>query len=342
MSNDPDRTGPSPAVPAVPDTVLSSSRWSPVGGPATTSSTPHGQVRARRRRSSTAKWRRRRGALLVAPALILIALIFVLPLCVSVYMSLSSWPLLGSHHFQGFANYTRLFQDPQIRQALLFTFEFAVIITPVVFFGGLLLASLVQHERPGVGIIRTAIFAPVAVGFASASYLWLALTDPSTGIFDRFLVDIGATGHTVDWLLRPSLALLLVAIVTVWKIAGFAMIALMNGLQAVPSEVEEAARVDGVGRIRMMWGIKLPLMKESIAFTLTFVAIGSFLTFDQFYILTGGGPNNHTITAVYRIYNVAFTQTDLGYAAAISMVFLLLLLLVTSTQLYLLRRGSDS
>jgi multiple sugar transport system permease protein len=229
-----------------------------------------------------------------------------------------------------------------VLDALLFTLQFAVVITPIVFFGGLLLALLVQHDRRGISVIRTAIFAPVAVGFASASYLWLALTDPSTGLFDRLLTDLHLTAHPVNWLLRPSLALLLVAIVTVWKIAGFAMIALMNGLQAVPAEVEEAATVDGVGRWRMLWGIKLPLMKDSIAFTLTFVAIGSFLTFDQFYVLTGGGPNNSTITAVYRIYNIAFTQSDLGYAAAVSMVFLVLLLIITSTQLFLLRKGADT
>jgi multiple sugar transport system permease protein len=283
-----------------------------------------------------------RGLLLVLPALVLLAVIFLVPLLVSVYMSLSSWPLIGPHHFTGVGNYTRLFQDQQVLDALLFTLQFAVVITPIVFFGGLLLALLVQHDRRGISVIRTAIFAPVAVGFASASYLWLALTDPSTGLFDRLLTDLHLTAHPVNWLLRPSLALLLVAIVTVWKIAGFAMIALMNGLQAVPAEVEEAATVDGVGRWRMLWGIKLPLMKDSIAFTLTFVAIGSFLTFDQFYVLTGGGPNNSTITAVYRIYNIAFTQSDLGYAAAVSMVFLVLLLIITSTQLFLLRKGADT
>jgi multiple sugar transport system permease protein len=283
-----------------------------------------------------------RGLLLVAPALVLLAAIFVVPLGFSVWMSLSDWPLLGDHSFTGLANYSRLLHDPQVRQALLFTLEFAVIMTPVVFFGGLGLATLVQHNRRGIGILRTAIFAPVAIGFASASYLWYALTDPSTGVFDRLLVDLHLTGGPVNWLLRPSLALLLVLIVTVWKTAGFAMIALMNGLQSIPADVEDAARADGAGRFRLLWRIKLPMMKDSIAFTLTFTAIGAFLTFDQFYVLTGGGPNNQTITSVYRIYNLAFTQADLGYAAAFSMVFLVLLLIVTSAEVFLLRRDSDS
>jgi multiple sugar transport system permease protein len=258
------------------------------------------------------------------------------------WMSFSSWPLLGSHHFSGLTNYRQLLHDSEVHHALVFTFEFAAVITAAVFLLGLLLATLVQHSRRGISVIRTAIFAPVAIGLASASYLWLALTDPSTGEFDRALVDLHISHAPVNWLIRPGLALTLVAIVTVWKTAGFAMIALMNGLQSVPADVEEAARVDGVGRMRMLWSIKMPLMKDSIAFTLTFTAIGAFLTFDQFYILTGGGPNNQTVTTVYWIYNVAFTQSNLGYASAISLVFLALLLVVTSTQIYLLRRGADT
>jgi multiple sugar transport system permease protein len=257
-------------------------------------------------------------------------------------MSLSDWPLLGSHHFNGLANYSKLVHDPNVRGALIFTFKFAAVIIPLVFFVGLGLATLVQHKRPGVGLVRTAIFAPVVIGFAAASYLWLALTAPSTGLLDRLMVDVHLTKHPVDWLIRPGIAMSLVVLVTTWKIAGFAMIALMNGLQSVPDDIIDSARIDGAGRVRLLWRIKMPMMKESVAFTLTFTAIGSFLSFDQFYILTGGGPNNGTVTAVYRIYNIAFVQDDLGYAAAFSMLFLAILIIVSSTQLYLLRRGSDA
>jgi multiple sugar transport system permease protein len=267
--------------------------------------------------------------------------IFLVPLVVSMWMSLNSWPVLGAHKFTGLDNYVRMIQDPLVRQSLVFTLEFALIVTPLVFFVGLGLALLVQHNRPGISIIRTAIFAPVAIGFAAASYLWLALSDPSTGLFDRLLVDLHISSRPVNWLIAPSLAMVLVLSVTTWKFAGFAMIALMNGLHSVPIDLEEAARVDGSGWLRTLWQIKLPLMKNSIAFTLTFVAIGAFLAFDQFYVLTSGGPNNQTITAVYRIYNIAFTQGNLGYAAAVSIVFMVLLLLITSTQLVLLRRGGD-
>lgn len=278
----------------------------------------------------------------MSPALVLLTVIFLAPLAVSVWMSVSNWPLLGEHSFIGLANYTRLVQDPLVHRALLFTLEFALVITPLTFLVGLGLALLVERRRPGVGVIRTAVFAPVAIGFASASYLFLALTNTATGVFGRVLVDLGVTQTPVNWLLDSGLAMVLVVLVTVWKTAGFAMVALMNGLHSIGKDIEDAARVDGAGQLRLLVQIKLPMMKNSIAFALTFTAIGAFLTFDQFYILTGGAPNNSTITAVYRIYNTAFTQGQLGYAAAFSLVFLVLLLAVTTTQLVLLRRGADT
>ena len=156
----------------------------------------------------------------------------------------------------------------------------------------------------------------MTIGFATASYLWLSLLDPSTGIFDRFLLDIHLVSHSVNWLSTSGLALAMVVIVTVWKLAGFAMIILVNGLQCVPADVEEAARIDGAKRLRILWSIKLPLMRRSIVLAMVFVALAGFLSFDQFYILTGGAPNGSTITAVFRIYDTAFIQGNLGYAAA--------------------------
>ena len=178
-----------------------------------------------------------------------------------------------------------------IRHALLFTVIFTAVIIPLVFGAGLVLAGLLQHSRPGVAIFRAAVIAPVTIGFATASYLWLSLIDSSTGIFDRFLLDIHVVGHSVNWLSTSGLALTVVVVLTVWKLAGFAMIVLINGLQGVPSDVEEAARIDGAKRLRILWSIKLPLMRRSIVLALVFVALAGFLSFDQFYILTGGAPN---------------------------------------------------
>ncbi len=182
----------------------------------------------------------------------------------------------------------------------------------------------------------------MTIGFATASYLWLSLIDSSTGIFDRFLLDIHVVGHSVNWLSTSGPALTVVVVLTVWKLAGFAMIVLINGLQGVPSDVEEAARIDGAKRLRILWSIKLPLMRRSIVLALVFVALAGFLSFDQFYILTGGAPNGSTITAVFRIYDTAFVQGNLGYASALSMVLLVLVLIITGLELALLPKKGEA
>lgn len=279
------------------------------------------------------------GAVLTLPAMLLVLGVFVVPIAASLWMSLSKWSLLGRHHFIGLGNYLRLFQDPAVWRSFAFTAVFAVIITPLVIVLGLLLALLVQTRRPGIGAIRTAIFAPVVVGNAAASYLWLALTDPGTGLFDRLLTDLHLASTAPNWLLTTVSATLLVAIAVLWKTIGFSMIVLMNGLNGVPGDIIEAARMDGASGIRALWNIKLPLMKASIAFVATFTFIGALLTFDQFYIITGGGPNSSTISAVYAIYNTAFTQLNLGYASAISIVFMIIILILTTIQLRLFRTG---
>lgn len=270
----------------------------------------------------------------------MITLIFIAPMVLALVMSFNDWPLLGEHSFIGLGNYIALFTDPSFGSAMLFTVLFAAIVVPLTLLLGLALALLVEKSRPGVGAVRSAIFAPVAIGYAAASYLFLALTNTSTGVFGRLLTDLHLTHKPVNWLLSPTSAMVLVIIVTLWKTVGFAMVALMTGLQAIDAEVEDAARVDGAGWFRTLVAIKLPLMKNSIAFATTFTAIGTFLAFDQLYVLTGGAPNNSTITAVFKIYNTAFVHGDLGYASAMSLVFLAFLLLVTGTQLRLLRRGA--
>lgn len=295
-------------------------------------------------RGPARRWRSRdrlTGILLVAPAAILIAGLFVVPLVLDGWMSLHRWPILGPHSLAGLANYRELFDDSGVRHALLFTAAFTAVIVPLVFVGGLALATLMQQSRPGVAVFRAAIIVPVTIGFATASYLWLSLLDPSTGIFGRILVDVRLVGQPVNWLNTSGLALLMVVIVTVWKLAGFAMIVLMNGLQAVPSDVEEAARIDGASRLRILWRIKLPLMRRSIVLAVIFVALAGFLSFDQFYLLTGGAPDGSTVTAVYRIYDTAFVQGNLGYAAALSIVLLALVLVITGFELALLPRKGE-
>jgi multiple sugar transport system permease protein len=294
---------------------------------------------ARRTGPRTALARRRSltGVLLISPALLLVAVFFLAPLGLTVWMSLHKWPLLGTPQWTGLANYLAIPGDTTFLGSLGYTFLYTAVITPLLFAIGLGLAFLVREKRRGAGFFRTVWFLPYVVGFASAAYLFLWLFDPSVGFVDRVLTDTGITHTPVQWMNATGTATAAVIAMVVWKVVGFQMLLLMAGLQSIPSEVEEAALVDGSGPWSTLWRITLPLLRRTMALVLVFSVSGSLLAFEQFYIMTNGGPGNSTLTIVNWIYNSSFANFQLGYGSALSVVLLLLLMAVNGVQLFLFR-----
>ncbi|ARQ71804.1 carbohydrate ABC transporter permease [Streptomyces marincola] len=291
------------------------------------------------RRSGRALARRRSltGLLLIAPALLLVGVFFLAPLGLTVWMSLHKWPLLGTPEWSGLANYAAIPGDRTFLDALLYTVLYTAVITPLLLFTGLGLAFLVRDQRPGVGIFRTVWFLPYVFGFASSAYLFLWLFDSSVGFVDRVLMDLGLTDAPVQWMNSADTATGAVVAMVVWKVVGFQMLLLMAGLQSVPDEVNEAALMDGSGRWSTLLRITLPLLRRHVALVLVFSVSGSMLAFEQFFIMTGGGPGNETLTVVNWIYNSSFANFQLGYGSALSVLLLVLLMIVNGVQLYLLR-----
>ncbi|KAA3664630.1 MAG: sugar ABC transporter permease, partial [Chloroflexi bacterium] len=160
------------------------------------------------------------------------------------------------------------------------------------------------------------------------------------GIINKLLIDIGLIDKSILWLGDKDLALYVIVISIVWKTVGLTMVLLLAGMQGIPDELYEAAEVDGANKMTRMRYITLPLLRQTIALSLVLSVIGSFLAFDQFYIMTQGGPRNQTITAVYWIYNNSFTYFKMGYGAALSIVLLFILAVLSVVQLYLLRDDS--
>ena len=292
-------------------------------------------------RMTLARRRTLTGVLLVSPALVFVTVFFLVPLALMIWMSLHKWPLLGHPRWTGVSNYTSMVNDPTFLHALGFTAEYTAIITPVLLAVGLGLALLVRERRRGVGFFRTVFFLPYVIGFAAASYLWLWLLDPSVGLLDHGLQSLGLTDKPVLWMSTANRALFAVILMIVWKVVGFTMLLLMSGLQSIPNDVQEAAKVDGAGRMAAFRRITVPLMRRSIALVTILAVAGSFLAFDQFYILTNGGPNNQTLTLVFWIYSSSFANFQLGYGAAMSVVLMLILMAITAVQLYLLRDETE-
>jgi multiple sugar transport system permease protein len=295
----------------------------------------------RRGTRSLQQRRRRTGLLLVSLPVLFVTVFFLAPLALMIFMSLNKWPLLGEHSWLGLGNYTKILDDNAFKTALWFTLKYTLVLTPVLFVVGFGLAFLVKNPRPGVGIFRTVYFIPVVLGLASASYLAVFLFNPQVGTIGKVLTDLHITSSPPEWLSTPNLALVAVALTITWKTVGFTMLLLMTGLQSIPEELNEAATVDGAGHVNTLWHITLPLLRKTIALALIFSVAGSMLAFDQFYIMTGGGPQNQTITVVYRIYNTSFISFDLGYGAAMSVVLMVILMIISGIQLFLLREDTE-
>ena len=290
-----------------------------------------------RRRFSQRRERQLLGAMIAAPAVLMIAVFFLVPLALTFYMSLTKWSLLGAHTWIGLDNYMKAFSDANFREAFVFTLEYTALVTPVLFVLGLGLALLVRRPRAGARFFQSVYFMPVVIGFAAGSFLFLYMGQSGLGPLFDLLRRLGLVDSNTNFFASKGSALLLVITSVTWKVVGMQMLLLLAGLQSIPAEVEEAAGIDGAGRWQTLRYITLPLLRPTLALVLVFSVAGSLLAFDQFFIMTNGGPNNTTITAVYEIYRVSFVQFHLGYGAALSVLLMAVLAAVSAVQLLLLR-----
>lgn len=295
--------------------------------------------RAASTRSRGARLRRKQrvGLLLVAPAMALVFVFFVVPLGMTFWMSLHNWPLLGKSRFIGLGNYTAILADGQFWKSLRFTVLYTLVVTVAIFALAFPLAIFVEKTRPMTKVYRTAIFLPYVVGFGSASLLWVWLLNVDAGLFSQVFYRLGLTEKPINLLATFDTTFWSIIIMVVWKTAGFNMILLLTGLQGISTEVQEAARVDGATSWQRFRRITLPLMRRTIALALILSIAGSMLAFDQFYIISDGGPQNSTITTVFWIFSQSFISFRLGYGAALSMVLLVILVTISVIQLRLLR-----
>ncbi|MFG2725829.1 carbohydrate ABC transporter permease [Streptomyces canus] len=300
-------------------------------------------VRTERRQRRLWHSRTLQGLGYATPTAVFVAVFFVLPLLLVGQMSLHDWPLLaGDQGGNTPENYTDVADSTLFWPAVRFTLLYTGIVTVVLLGLALLLALLVQESRPGTGFFRTVYFLPGALGLASASLLFWGMYSPTTGPLSRPLEKLGLVDDPVSFLGTPTSALLSTVFLVVWKFAGFYMLILLVGLQRIPHELYEAARMDGASRGQIFRSITLPLLRPSLALSLLLCVTGSLLAFDQFFVLTKGGPDNSTVTVVQLIYREAFQRLDLGTAAALSIIVLAALLLLNALQFRGLRHADES
>lgn len=293
---------------------------------------------ARRTTATRLRRRARAGRLFVAPATVVTLVLFVIPLGMLIVMSFQDYPLLGSPTWTGLDNYAEIPHNKLFLGAIRFTLVYTAVTTVVMFAVSFLLVFIANSRRRGARLYTTAYFLPYVVGTAAATLLWFVDSDTVVGVFNQVLLGLGIVDKPVPFLSTPHLAFWTVIALVTWKFIGFQVIILLMGLQAIPRELYEAATVDGASPLQQLRYITIPFMRPVLALLFILSVTGSLLAFDQFLILTKGGPDNSTVSLVYAVYNTAFVSFDLGKAAALSVVLLAVLLLISAVQLPLLRR----
>jgi multiple sugar transport system permease protein len=277
----------------------------------------------------------------VAPALLVIAVFFFLPVLAALALSLTDFDLyaladLGNLRLIGLRNYTQLLATPLFWQALGNTLYFVVVGVPlsiVVSFG----AALLLHSRlvRFRAFFRTVLFAPVVTTLVAVAVIWRYLFDTRSGWLNYALGGIGLP--SVDWLGDPRWAMPAIIVFAVWKSFGANMIILLAGLQSIPDELYEAARIDGASVWRQFRDVTLPMLAPIVVMVSILTIAGYFQLFAEPYVMTQGGPLQSTVSVLYFMYEEGFKWWNLGSASAVAFVLFMLIFALTVLQLRLAR-----
>ena len=275
-------------------------------------------------------------ALFLAPSLIPLALFTLGPMAASLGLSFLHWDLLRPPRLVGLTNFANLLGDLEFRAAVGHTFFFIAGYLPLVYVGGLALSLALNQKLRASSFFRATYFLPVVTSWVVVALVWKRLLNPQSGIVNFVLGLIGITGP--GWWTDPAWAMPSIILASAWKDLGFVMIILLAGLQAIPEDYYEAAAVDGAGRWARFRHITLPLLSPASFFVLVISLVNSFQVFDQVWVMTGGGPAGATSVVVEQIVQHAFRYGQMGYAAAMSWVLFVAILVITFAQFRLQRR----
>ncbi|MEC0246849.1 sugar ABC transporter permease [Paenibacillus chitinolyticus] len=262
----------------------------------------------------------------LAPAGILLLLFSIFPSAAALYLSFTSYNVFEPMEWVGLANYQTLMRDAEFWRAMFNTFYYWILVTPALVILPVFLAILVNQGLTGVKVFRLIYYFPVLVSVVVTAFLWGWMFQ-SEGIFNYMLSLFGA--EPVKWLTSKYFVMPSLAIVTVWQGLGYYMLFYLAGLQAVPEDLYEAAELDGAGFWSKHVRITFPMLKPVIFFVSVVSTMGAFKEFTLMLTMTEGGPIGASTTVVYRVFDEAFKQLNMGYASAISFVLFIVILLLT-------------
>jgi ABC-type sugar transport system permease subunit len=275
-----------------------------------------GRLIGTRRQASRGRSERRAGVLLVAPAMAFILGTILIPLGAAVVLSFTRYDLFRAPVWVGLENYRRLFGDPVFWTATGNTVRFAVGQVAIGVVVAVAVAMLFSRQVAGGTALRTVVYLPQAASYVVVALIWTMLLDPIAGPISQAVEAV--TGSRIHFLSDVDLALPSIIVMSLWRNLGYFMIILLAAIQAVPTDLLQAAEVDGAGAWRRFLHVTLPGISSAVTFVTITWFLGALQMFTQAYVMTGGGPVNATRTLVYLMYQRAFAALDIGGASAIA------------------------
>jgi multiple sugar transport system permease protein len=294
----------------------------------------------------------KRAILFILPTYLVITTFIILPIFYAFFLSFNKWNLLAPMKFIGVTNYSKLFRSEEFWKALINTVYYTFITVPLCVLFALAIALLLNTKIKGILFYRVAYFMPVMTSFVASAFIWqwifqsqngilnfifgliglkpLSWLNEPKGIFTVMFESIGI--NIPHWLGGPSVTLVAISIMSIWKNIGYYMIIFLAGLQNIPRSYCEAAEIDGAGPVRRFFSITLPILSPTTFFVLIIAVIVSFQVFEQVAVTTQGGPLNSSLVLVYFVYQRAFKFLEVGYASSAAYILFAIVLFLTYLQ----------
>jgi ABC-type sugar transport system permease subunit len=291
---------------------------------------------ARRPRSGL---RQRAGYLFIGPAALLFLAFSLVPIVIAVALSFQNTAVLGDGQWVGGDNFALLLRDPLFGTALWNTLVFTIGTVPVAMVAGLALAVALNRPLPGRSVFRALFFVPMVAAGVVVGVVMSWIFNGDYGVVNNMLAALGL--ERVPWLTSPGWAMLTLIAVVVWTRIGFCMVIYLGALQSVPAELKEAAAIDGASRWSRFWTVSWPLLRPTTSILLILNVVFSLQAFDVIYVMTGGGPGFSTTVLIQYVFRAAFTEARMGYAAALGLVLVLILLAFTLLRQRAAKRAED-
>lgn len=279
------------------------------------------------------------GYAFIAPAVIGLLVFTLLPVLMSLFYSFTKFDGITDPIFVGLKNYKYILSDDEFFKAILNNLYYIVFSVPVGTFLAILIAVALNQKIKFVGVYRTLFFLPVVVSFVSIAMVWQWLYNTDYGLINSILGALGL--YQPPWLTSEAWAMPSIIIMSIWKGLGFSIVILLASLQSIPSQLYEAADIDGANGAQKLFRITIPMLKNTIVFLTIMGVIGGFQIFDQIYVMTAGGPAKSTQVAVYLLYTNGFEYYKQGKASAMAYVLFIIVFVLSALQLKATREKQD-